>query len=106
MIADYYHATPTGNWEGSNILMRPDEPHTVAGKYYMPPEELEKKIDEVNQKLLEVRQKRVRPGLDDKILTSLIGCMLRCYVVAYRFFVVEAYLLSALSNALFLYQNM
>lgn len=106
MIADYYHATPTGNWEGSNILMRPDEPHTVAAKYDMPPEEMEKKIDEANQKLLEVRQKRVRPGLDDKILTSWNGLMLRGYVDAYRIFGEEAYLETALSNARFLHQNM
>src|SRR5690625_5758878 len=85
--------------------MRPDEPHTVAGKYDMPPEEMEKKIDEANQKLLEVRQKRVRPGLDDKILTSWNGLMLRGYVDAYRIFGEEAYLETALSNARFLHQN-
>src|SRR5690625_7890627 len=72
----------------------------------MPHEEMEKKIDEANQKLLEVRQKRVRPGLDDKILTSWNGLMLRGYVDAYRIFGEEAYLETALSNARFLHLNM
>jgi uncharacterized protein YyaL (SSP411 family) len=54
---EFFGATERGNFEGANILVRArDEP----------PEDLE----EIRATLLEVRATRVRPGLDDKRLTS------------------------------------
>ncbi|MBY5957586.1 thioredoxin domain-containing protein [Membranicola marinus] len=102
MILEYYHVTEEGNWEGSNILLAQDDPEGFAEKYGLPLSELESKVHEVNKALLEARSARVRPGLDDKILTSWNAMMLRAYVVASRVFGREDYLETALKNARFI----
>ena len=53
----------------------------------------------------EIRNKRVKPGLDDKILTSWNAMMLRGYIDAYRAFGEERFLNSAIKNADFLSNN-
>jgi uncharacterized protein YyaL (SSP411 family) len=57
---EWYGVTKEGNWEGHNILHRP-----VRGDLLRPAQ-----IEEARQRLFEVRAGRVRPGLDDKVLTE------------------------------------
>ena len=59
-VAEWYGATPEGNWEGTNILWRP-----VRGDLDRPAA-----VEAGRRALLEARSARVRPGLDDKILTE------------------------------------
>jgi hypothetical protein len=65
--ADFFHSiydvTAGGNWEGKNILNRLAHPDFGA------PEE-ERKLAECRQKLLRIRDSRVRPGWDDKVLAD------------------------------------
>ena len=63
---EWYGATKSGNFEGRNILHRP-----VRGDLARPPE-----IDAARQRLFDVRQRRVRPGLDDKVLTEWNALMI------------------------------
>ena len=56
----WYGASPGGNWEGTNILWRPR-----GGDLLRPPE-----VEEARARLFEHRSRRVRPGLDDKVLTE------------------------------------
>src|SRR5438270_1455621 len=58
--ADWYGTTDAGNWEGCNILVRP-----VRGALTRPPA-----VEVGRRALLERRNLRVRPGLDDKVLTE------------------------------------
>jgi uncharacterized protein len=58
--AAWYGATKAGNFEGANILHRP-----VRGDLLRPPA-----VEEARRRLFEVREKRARPGLDDKVLTE------------------------------------
>lgn len=106
VVSDYYHVTVHGNWEGSNILLRPDDPEKFARKHGLSFEQLEYKIDNANKRLLKAREKRIRPALDDKVLTAWNGMMLRAYVVAYRVFGNGDHLNVALKNARFLQKNM
>ena len=57
---DWYGITPGGNWEGTNVLRRPPGAELVR-----PPE-----VTGMRDRLLAARQGRVRPGLDDKVLTE------------------------------------
>jgi uncharacterized protein YyaL (SSP411 family) len=57
---EWYGVTEEGNFEGHNILFRP-----LGAPLLRPPE-----IDEARARLFEVRSRRVRPGLDDKVLTE------------------------------------
>jgi hypothetical protein len=58
--ADWYGASAAGNWEGTNILRRP-----VRGDLVRPPG-----VEAARAALLARRNCRVRPGLDDKVLTE------------------------------------
>ena len=57
---EWYGVTKGGNFEGANILHRP-----VRGDLVRPPE-----VETARQRLFEAREKRPRPGLDDKVLTE------------------------------------
>ena len=107
MVIDYYGATPAGNWEnGVNILHQPLSDDAFAQKYDLNPVELADVIEEANKKLLEARSQRIRPGLDDKILTSWNGLMLKGLVDAYTVLWDESVLEMALRNAHFLKENL
>ena len=56
----WYGASPEGNWEGTNILWRPER-----GDLLRPAQ-----VESARARLLEHRTSRVRPGLDDKVLTE------------------------------------
>jgi uncharacterized protein YyaL (SSP411 family) len=56
----WYGATPAGNFEGANILHRP-----VRGDLIRPAE-----VEAARRALFDARTARVRPGLDDKVLTD------------------------------------
>jgi len=64
-----YDVTPEGNWEDKNILNRL---HSLE----LLDEVDEKRLKALREKLLEARTKRIRPGLDDKILADWNGLMI------------------------------
>ncbi|HEY7818278.1 MAG TPA: thioredoxin domain-containing protein, partial [Vicinamibacteria bacterium] len=64
-----YDVSASGNWEGVNILHRP------SGFSSADPQ-LEAALAEARAVLHREREKRVRPGLDDKVLTSWNGLMI------------------------------
>lgn len=105
LFSDYYSVTEHGNWEESNILFISKPPSKVASKNGLTPEQLEAKISAAKIKLMKARDKRIRPGLDDKVLTSWNGLMLKGYVDAYRVFDEPKFLEAAIKNANFLLKN-
>ena len=68
-FAEVYDVTADGNFEGHNILNRL---HWLALR---PPEE-EQRLAGLRAKLLAERDKRVRPGWDDKVLADWNGLMI------------------------------
>jgi uncharacterized protein YyaL (SSP411 family) len=60
VTTDWYGVTPEGNFEGRTILRRPPD-----GPIARPPE-----VEQARRLLLEARGGRVRPGMDDKVLTE------------------------------------
>ncbi len=102
----FYEIKKSGNWEhGKNILYRRTSEEKVAKKFKLTTIELQNKIDEAKALLMKARGQRIRPGLDDKILTSWNALMLKGYTDAYRAFGEEAYLNAALKNANFIVKN-
>jgi uncharacterized protein YyaL (SSP411 family) len=73
-FAQHYDVTPGGNFEGHTILNRLERvPRT--------PED-EERLTLLRAKLLQVRETRVRPGLDDKVLADWNGLMIAALVNA------------------------
>jgi len=107
LIIDYYSVTEEGNWEdGRNILFKSASDKEIAGTYNITENELAKRILEAKKVLLKERSGRIRPGLDDKILTSWNALMLKAYADAYRVFDNKKYLDIALDNAEFITTKM
>lgn len=72
----YYQTTEEGNWEhGRNILRR--DPNTKD-------ENISEELRKQKQKLLSERGKRIRPGLDDKILTGWNAMTIHGLIDAYK----------------------
>src|SRR5438309_366279 len=87
-LADYFNVTEAGNFEGHNI---PNVPQ--------PREGLESRWEPARAKLFAKRDKRVRPGRDEKVLTDWNGLMLRAFADAANYLAREDYRAAAEANA-------
>jgi uncharacterized protein len=106
LFCDYYSVTSLGNWEGNNILFITQKKEDLLKKYHIEEKLFDTLISESKKILFDERNKRVRPGLDDKILTSWNALMLRGYVDAYSAFGDRKFLEAALKNGEFILNNM
>jgi len=106
LFCDYYSVSSIGNWEGNNILFINQKKEDLLKKYQISEEVFNKTISESKKILIDVRNKRVKPGLDDKILTSWNSLMLRGYVDAYAAFGEKNFLDAAVKNGEFILKNM
>jgi uncharacterized protein len=94
-------------WEdGVNVLVMSKTEEELAEKIGLPQQEVKDILQNVKVKLLEARQKRVKPGLDDKIICSWNALMLKGYLDAYRALDDPTYLNIAIKNAEFLVGQM
>ncbi len=82
LINRYYGVTKDGNFEGRSILHVRDDAGVVARELGVADEELQRLLELSKPRLLDVRSRRVAPSLDDKILTSWNGMMLRGFAEA------------------------
>ena len=82
----FYNVTPPGNWEGNNILHVTRGPETLAREMSLPVEMVTDALDRARATLLETRSQRIRPLLDDKVLTSWNGLMIGAMARAGRAF--------------------
>jgi uncharacterized protein YyaL (SSP411 family) len=103
----YYHITDEGNWEEeqTNILFKRGSDANLAEAIGIPVDEMLESVAASRKKLFEYRSKRIRPGLDNKILASWNGLMLKGLCEAYRAFNEAGYLTIALKNAKFIVDN-
>jgi uncharacterized protein YyaL (SSP411 family) len=74
--AEWYGATPAGNWEGTNVLWRPG-----IGEVERPPQ-----IEEARLRLADHRDRRQRPSLDTKVVTEWNAMAMSALAVAGRVF--------------------
>jgi uncharacterized protein len=88
-FARHYDVTPAGNFEGHTILNRLKRPlphlPPLAGEGRVGDGD-ETRLAALREKLLAVRNTRVRPGLDDKVLADWNGLMIAALVNAGRLF--------------------
>jgi uncharacterized protein YyaL (SSP411 family) len=92
IIGDYYDVTSRGNYEGRNILYIPKNAQTEEPDI----------VSQSKALLLKERQKRVKPGRDDKILASWNGLMLSSLAQAASILHRRDYLDAAIANGSFL----
>ncbi|MDX6379085.1 MAG: uncharacterized protein QOI57_109 [Rubrobacteraceae bacterium] len=102
----FWDVTERGNFEGKNILNVPRPLEAVAAEFDMPSEELWQRIVRIREKLFAEREKRVRPGRDEKVLAAWNGLMLRAFALAVRVTGREDYREIAEKNASFLLEKL
>jgi len=95
----YYNVGPKGAWEGHFILLKDLKDTNYASVNGLTNEELKAQVDDINSKLLTARSKRIRPGIDDKALTSWNALMLHGLVEASMAFNEPRFKALALKNA-------
>jgi len=103
IFKDYFNINNNGLWEHDNyILLRKKSKEEIAKKHMISVINLETNILEWKKILMSARDKRTRPGLDDKSLTSWNALMLKGYIDAYMAFGDKRHLDIALKNANFI----
>ncbi|MEW7277319.1 thioredoxin domain-containing protein [Aquimarina sp. 2201CG1-2-11] len=103
LFKEYYNINSFGLWEkGNYVLIKNKSNKEFAIDHSIGAVELSEKITKWKKILLTERNKRPKPRLDDKTLTSWNALMLKGYVDAYRVFGDEKFLNAAIKNATFI----
>jgi uncharacterized protein len=103
LFRDAYNVNSVGFWEDGNYIpLRKKRDAELASAYGLDEAELGSRLDKARAILLAERGKRIRPGLDDKTLTSWNALMAKGYVAAYTALGDGEYLRAAERNLAFL----
>ncbi|MEK6587874.1 MAG: thioredoxin domain-containing protein [Chloroflexota bacterium] len=101
-----YGVTEAGNFEGTNILHRAADDQILSERFSLPLEQVASELAQARQALMSVREGRVRPGLDDKVLTAWNGLALVALAEMARGTGRARYLEAAHLQATFLLNNL
>jgi uncharacterized protein YyaL (SSP411 family) len=106
LFKDFYNINSYGFWEKEKyVLIRNSSKKAFAAKHKLSLFALNDKINTWKKNLKTARNKRSKPNLDDKVLTSWNALMIQGYVDAYRAFGNLEYLEMALKNANFIIEK-
>ncbi|WP_339655482.1 thioredoxin domain-containing protein [uncultured Maribacter sp.] len=107
LFADYYNINSYGYWEEDNyVLIRDAETTEIANRHNLSEKKVLTILTKCLKSLKQEREKRDKPRLDDKILTSWNGLALKGLTDAYRYLENSAYLELAQQNADFILNNL
>ena len=106
LFCEYFDVTEGGNFEGQNILHVTSPIGDVAGRNKISVEQLRAIITTGRQRLFAVREQRIKPGRDEKVLTAWNGLMLASLAEASAILERSDYRSVAEANARFLLANL
>ena len=106
LVLAAYDITETGNFEGRNVLQRALSDEQLAERFGLAPAQVPERLQAAHARLLAARNRRVRPGTDDKVLVSWNALMLMAFAEAARYLQDSRYLEVAMRNAAFLLDNL
>jgi uncharacterized protein YyaL (SSP411 family) len=93
---------PQGEFTGKNILYVAHSLDETASHFGKPPTEIEKLLSTARQRLFQVRARRPRPHLDDKVISSWNGLMITALARGYQVLNEPRYLRAAEQSAGFI----
>ena len=107
LFCRFYGITEPGNFEDGLSIAHSRMPlEAFATKEGKDPTKLEGVFEEARRKLLEVRNRRIHPLKDDKILTSWNGLMIAAFAKGYKVFGDQDYADAANKAAAFVLKNL
>ncbi|PIP35311.1 MAG: thioredoxin domain-containing protein [Desulfobacterales bacterium CG23_combo_of_CG06-09_8_20_14_all_52_9] len=95
---------PHGEFFGKNILFQAHTPKETSQRFQIPEESVTVILDAARNRLLEERDRRPRPHLDDKIITAWNGLMISAWALSYQVFKKASYLSRAKEAAEFIWK--
>ena len=85
IACDYFHFDKKGYWEeGNYIPLLNEHIDEIATKHHITSDALVAWMEEIKSTLLSYRNKRVRPGVDIKLITGWNGLLLTGFCDAYQ----------------------
>lgn len=105
LLSEYYDITESGNWEHTNILRVKVPIEKFVALKGIDLKEFQQLINKSSDALLQARNKRIRPSLDDKILLGWNALMSIAYCKAYQALGQEKYRELAINNMEFLWKR-
>ncbi len=106
IFCECYDVTSRGNWEGHTILNRVRTHAESAQRLQISEPALDEILHRCRQKLFDVRDRRIHPGRDDKVLVSWNGLMISAFARAARILREPRYALAASSAVRFLRESL
>jgi uncharacterized protein YyaL (SSP411 family) len=106
VFCDYYDITNIGNFEGKNILHINSDIESTAKRFDMSIAQVTKILSQSRETILNIRAQRIRPGLDDKVLTSWNSLMLSAFARTYQVLREERYKQIIVNNINFLREKL
>ncbi|HEX8749200.1 MAG TPA: thioredoxin domain-containing protein [Pyrinomonadaceae bacterium] len=106
LFCSYYDITPGGNFEGKSIANVNDPLEDVAREEGVTVEQLLEVLERGRKMLFEARERRIKPGRDEKILTAWNGLMLAGFCEAGAVLERPDYTEAARRNARFVLGNL
>jgi hypothetical protein len=107
LFSYYYNINEFGYWEDNKyVLIRNQKGVEIASKYNISEDELNQLIQSCKSELIKVRNKRIKPRLDDKILSSWNGLMIKGFADSYKAFNEPDFLDAAVKNGEFIVKNL
>ncbi len=107
LVCQYYGVEPMGNFEHRhNVLHMAADLDQLAKQTGISQDELTNTIKEANCKLFAVREKRVKPKRDEKILSDWNGLMISSLAYAGNVFREEKYITMARNAAEFIFTHL
>jgi uncharacterized protein YyaL (SSP411 family) len=107
LVIKHFGITTEGNWEGGkNVLAVHKTVQELAEAYPLPESAIRQRLKEAKDQLFQARSTRVRPSLDDKVLTSWNALMITGYLDAYQALGDSSHLQRAVQAAAFLSEKM
>jgi uncharacterized protein YyaL (SSP411 family) len=97
---------PHNVFGSKNVLYLANDLYDTAKTFGITPEEAERVIAEAKEKLIAERDKRPRPHLDDKVITSWNGLMISAFAKGYQVTGKKEYLEAASGSADFILDNL
>ncbi|MCA4809631.1 thioredoxin domain-containing protein [Empedobacter stercoris] len=106
LFQNYYNIDEFGEWEhGNNILMRLTDDEDFATKQNISVEDLQTKVSKWKKILNPIREKRIKPHRDEKVLTSWNALTIKGLCDAYLTFEIPEYLDLAENAIHFILEN-
>ena len=107
LFSDYYNINEYGYWEDDKyVLIRNKKDVDISAKYNISEDELMQLIQSCKSELIKIRNKRIKPRLDDKILSSWNGLMIKGFADSYKAFNEPDFLDAAVKNGEFIVKNL